>query len=164
MRDADRRAVGISVRGREIQPREDDGVGGAAQLAFEFQHDALLRDVERKRFARYGGGDQGDRDGLQDCGREVKVGLGRFDFTGGKEGIGAGLGESGHKASLSGKNGVRLSFHLVSLLESSSGYSFMSVYFKCSCTNRYLPRSKPWSEGDFILFRISEKKALASMC
>ena len=64
MRDADRRAVEISVKGREIQSREDDGVGGAAQLAFEFQHDALLRDVERKGFARDAGGDQGDGDGL----------------------------------------------------------------------------------------------------
>lgn len=54
------------MRGRKIQSREDDGVGGAAQLAFEFQHDALLRDVERKRFARDGGGDQGDGDGLYD--------------------------------------------------------------------------------------------------
>ena len=66
VRDTDRRAVGISVRGRKIQSREDDGVGGTAQLAFEFQHDALLRDVERKRFARDGGGDQGDGDGLYD--------------------------------------------------------------------------------------------------
>ena len=64
--DADRRAVGISVRGREIQARKDHGVGGAAQLAFELQHDALLRDVERKRFARDGGSDQGDGDGLYD--------------------------------------------------------------------------------------------------
>lgn len=52
VRDADRRAVGVSVRGRKIQSCEDDGVGGAAQLAFEFQHDALLRDVKRKGFAR----------------------------------------------------------------------------------------------------------------
>ena len=66
VRDAYGGAVGISVVGREIQSREDDGVGSAAQLAFEFQHDALLRDVERKRFARDGGGDQGDGDGLQD--------------------------------------------------------------------------------------------------
>lgn len=66
VRDADRRAVGISVRGRKIQSREDDGVSGATQLAFEFQHDALLCDVERKRFARDGGGDQGDGDGLYD--------------------------------------------------------------------------------------------------
>lgn len=92
VRDTDRRAVGISVRGREIQARKDDGVVGAAQLAFELQHDALLCDVERKRFARDGGGDQGDGDGLQDCGREVEVGLGRFDFAGGEEGVGAGLG------------------------------------------------------------------------
>lgn len=82
MRDADRRAVGISVRGGEIQPCEDDGVGGATQLAFEFQHDALLCDVERKRFARDGGGDQGDGDRLQDCGCEVEVGLRCFDFAG----------------------------------------------------------------------------------
>lgn len=66
VRDTDRRAVGISVRGGEIQARKDDGVGGAAQLAFELQHDALLRDVQRKRFARDGGGDQGDGDGLYD--------------------------------------------------------------------------------------------------
>ena len=88
------------MRGREIQSREDDGVGGAAQLAFEFQHNALLRDVERKRFARDGGGDQRDGDGLQNCGREVKVGLRRFDFAGGEEGVGAGLGENGHRTCL----------------------------------------------------------------
>lgn len=74
-------------------------MSGVAQLAFELQHDALLRDVERKRFARDGGGDQGDGDGLQDCGREVEVGLGRFDFAGGEEGVGAGLGEACHKVS-----------------------------------------------------------------
>lgn len=96
MRDTDRRAVGISVRGREIQSREDHGVGGAAQLAFEFQHDALLRDVEREGFTRNGGGDQGDGDRLQDCGCEVEVGFGRFDFAGGEEGVGAGLGKVEH--------------------------------------------------------------------
>ena len=98
VRDADCRAVGISVRGREIQSREDHGVGGAAQLAFEFQRDALLRDVEREGFARDGGGNQGDGNRLQDGGREMKVGLCCFDFAGGEEGVGAGLGERGHES------------------------------------------------------------------
>lgn len=97
VRDADRCAVGVSVRGGEIQSREDPGVGGAAQLAFEFQHDALLRDVEREGFARDGGGDQGDGDRLQDGGREVKVGLRRFDLAGGEVGVGAGVGEDGYE-------------------------------------------------------------------
>lgn len=83
--DADRRAVGVSVWGREIQPREDCGVGGAAQLAFELQHDALLRDVEREGFARDGGGDQWDGDGLQERRSEVEVGLRCFDFAGGED-------------------------------------------------------------------------------
>ena len=57
-------------------------MGGAAQLAFEFQHNALLRDVEREGFARNGRGDQGGGDGVQDGGREVEGGFGRFDFAG----------------------------------------------------------------------------------
>lgn len=73
------------MRGGEIQSREDPGVGGAAQLAFEFQHDALLRDVEREGFARDGGGDQGDGDGLQDRRSEVEVGLRCFDVAGGED-------------------------------------------------------------------------------
>lgn len=73
------------MRGRKIQSREDDGVGGVAQLAFELQHDALLRDVERKRFARDDGGDQWDGDGLQDRRSEVEVGLRCFDVAGGED-------------------------------------------------------------------------------
>lgn len=36
VRDAHGGAVGISVRRGKIQACEDDGLGGAAQLAFEF--------------------------------------------------------------------------------------------------------------------------------
>lgn len=70
-------------------------MGGVAQLAFEFQYDVLLRDVERKSFARDSRGAQGDGDRLQDGGREVKVGLHRFDLAGGEVGVGAGLGRMG---------------------------------------------------------------------
>ena len=94
VQDAHSGIVGISVRGRcKIQAREDHGVGGVAQLAFEFQHDVLLRDVERKSFARDSRGAQGDGDGLLDCGREVEVGLGCFDFAGGEVTIGFELAE-----------------------------------------------------------------------
>ncbi len=92
VRYADRRAVGISVGGREIQAREDDGFGVAAQLAFEFEHNALLSDVEREGDAGDVGGDQRDGDGLRDDGREGAVCCCRFDFTGGEVGVGAGVG------------------------------------------------------------------------
>ena len=94
LRDAHSGTVGISVRGRcKIQARDDHGVGGVAQLAFEFQYDVLLRDVERKSFARDSRGAQGDGDGLLDCGREVEVCLGCFDFAGGEVTIGFELAE-----------------------------------------------------------------------
>lgn len=96
VRDADRHAVGVSVRGGKIQSRENHGVGGAAQLALEFEHNALLRDVKREGFACNGGSDQGDGDRLQDGGCEVEGGFGRFDFAGAEVGVGAGLSENWH--------------------------------------------------------------------
>lgn len=99
VRDAHGGAVGISVRGGKPQTREDDGLGGAAQLAFQFQDDALLRDVEREGDAGDAGGDQRDGDGVWNDGCEAAVGCGRFDFSGCEVGVGAGLGEKGHKSS-----------------------------------------------------------------
>ena len=75
VRDAHGGAVGIAVRGSRIQAREDDGFGGAAQLAFEFEHNAFLRDVEREGDAGDVGGDQRDGDGLRDDGCEAAVAL-----------------------------------------------------------------------------------------
>lgn len=73
-------------------------MSGAAQLAFEFEHNALLRDVEREGDAGDVGGDQRDGDRLRDDGREAVVSCGRFDFAGGEVGVGAGLREVGHKS------------------------------------------------------------------
>ena len=98
VRDAYGGAVGISVRGGKVKAREDDSLGGAAQLAFEFQDDAFLCDVEREGDAGNVGGEQRDGDGLRDDGREAAVRCGRFDFAGGEVGVGAGLGEVGHKS------------------------------------------------------------------
>ena len=100
VRDAHGGAVGIPVRGSEVQAREDDGLGGAAQLAFEFEHNAFLRDVEREGDAGDVGGDQWDGDGLRDDGREAAVGCGRFDLASGEVGVGAGLGEKRHRTPL----------------------------------------------------------------
>lgn len=100
VRDAYGGAVGISVWGGEIQAREDDGFSGAAQLAFEFQDDAFLCDVEREGDAGDVGGNQRDGGGLRDDGREVAVGCGRFDFAGGEVGVGFYLREFGHPGSL----------------------------------------------------------------
>ena len=100
VRDAYGGAVWISVWGGEIQAREDDGFSGAAQLAFEFQDDAFLCDVEREGDAGDVGGDQRDGDGLRDDGREAAVGCGRFDFAGGEVGVGFFLREFGHLGSL----------------------------------------------------------------
>lgn len=88
MRDAHGGAIGSSVREGELQAREDDGFGGAAQLAFQFQDDALLRDVEREGDAGDVGGDQ--REGI--CCR-------RFDCVGGE--VACCLGKCGEK---SGRN------------------------------------------------------------
>ena len=85
VRDAYGGAVGISVRGGKIQAREDDGFGGAAQLAFEFEHNALLRDVEREGDAGAVGGDQ--RDGIRCSG---------FDCVGGE--VVCCLGECGERS------------------------------------------------------------------
>ena len=101
VRDAHGGAVGISVRGGEIQARKDDGFGGAAQLAFEFEHNAFLRDVKREDDAGDVGGDQRNGDGFWDDGREAAVGCGRFDLAGGEVGVGAGLGKGRHELSTS---------------------------------------------------------------
>lgn len=85
VRDAYGGAVGISVMGGKIQACEDDGFGGAAQLAFEFEHNALLRDVEREGDAGAVGGDQ--RDGIR---------CSRFDCVGGE--VVCCLGECGERS------------------------------------------------------------------